>query len=247
MSQASPPTSFSPAEIRELVQELLAMDTLPPIVQAGHPVLRQRSAPFDGQLEAAELSQLITLMRKVMHDAPGVGLAAPQLGIPLQLAVLEDQFEIDEETAAARGRSPLDFLAILNPSYTPLGDTTAAFFEGCLSVSGLQAVVERPERVRLDFVTPEGQPASRDFSGWQARIVQHETDHLLGTLYLDRAELRSLSTNSEYAARWAEPGIGTARRELGFMTGQPPGGQEASGTPGASGQPEAPDQRDVSG
>jgi peptide deformylase len=219
MSQASPPTSFSPARIRELVQEMLAADALPPIVQAGHPVLRQRAAPFDGQLEPAELRQLIALMRKVMHEAPGVGLAAPQLGIPLQLAVLEDQFEIDNETAAARGRAPLDFFAILNPSYTPLGDTTAAFFEGCLSVSGLQAVVERPERVRLDYVTPEGQPASRDFTGWQARIVQHETDHLHGTLYLDRAEIRSLSTNSEYGARWAEPGIGRAREELGFMTG----------------------------
>ncbi|MEN8582441.1 peptide deformylase [Arthrobacter sp. KBS0703] len=237
MSQASPPTSLSPATIRELVQEMLAADTLPPIVQAGHPVLRQHAAPFDGQLEAAELSQLIALMRKVMHEAPGVGLAAPQLGIPLQLAVLEDQFEIDEETAAARGRVPLDFFAILNPSYTPLGDATAAFFEGCLSVSGLQAVVERPERVRLDFVTPEGGPASRDFSGWQARIVQHETDHLQGTLYLDRAELRSLSTNSEYGARWAEPGIGRARQELGFMGGRP----------GSAGTPDASGQRDASG
>lgn len=239
MTHSSPPTSFSPARIRELVQELLAMDTLPPIVQAGHPVLRQRSAPFDGQLERGELDQLITLMRKVMHEAPGVGLAAPQLGIPLQLAVLEDQFEIDEETAAARARTPLDFFAILNPSYTPLGDTTAAFFEGCLSVSGLQAVVERPERVRLDFVTPEGEPASRDFSGWQARIVQHETDHLHGMLYLDRAELRSLSTNSEYAARWAEPGIGTARQELGFMAGQPLGGQDVPGAADVPGRPDA--------
>src|SRR6476661_579974 len=219
MTHASPPTTYSPARIRETVQELLAMEALPPIVQAGHPVLRQHAAPFEGQLGPDELSRLIALMRKVMHAAPGVGLAAPQLGIPLQLAVLEDQFEIDEETAAARGRAPLDFFAILNPSYTPLGDTTAAFFEGCLSVSGLQAVVERPEHVRLDFVTPEGQRASQEFSGWQARIVQHETDHLQGTLYLDHAELRSLSTNSEYGARWAEPGIGRARQELGFMTG----------------------------
>src|SRR5919106_396234 len=109
MSHASPPTSYSPARIRETVQELLAMDALPPIVQAGHPVLRQRSAPFEGQLNAAELSELIGLMRKVMHEAPGVGLAAPQLGIPLQLAVLEDQFEVDPDVAAARGRDPLPF------------------------------------------------------------------------------------------------------------------------------------------
>ncbi|MFE4544055.1 peptide deformylase [Arthrobacter sp. NPDC056727] len=216
MSHASPPTSYSPARIRETVQELLAAESLPPIVQAGHPVLRQHAAPFEGQLEPAELSQLIVLMRKVMHAAPGVGLAAPQLGIPLQLAVLEDQFEIDEAVAAARGRAPLEFFAMLNPSYSPLGGGTAAFFEGCLSLSGLQAVVERPESVRLEYVTPDGGQVTKDFSGWQARIVQHETDHLHGRLYIDRAELRSLSTTSEYAARWAEPGIGTASRELGF-------------------------------
>lgn len=216
MTHASPPTAYSPARIRETVQELLALEALPPIVQVGHPVLRQHAAPFEGQLDPDELSRLIVLMRKVMHAAPGVGLAAPQLGIPLQLAVLEDQFEIDEATAAARGRAPLEFFAMLNPRYSRLGNGTAAFFEGCLSLSGLQAVVERPESVRLEYVTPDGGQAAQDFSGWQARIVQHETDHLHGRLYIDRAELRSLSTNTEYAARWAEPGIATAGRELGF-------------------------------
>jgi peptide deformylase len=204
-----------------MVHELLSADALPAIVQAGHPALRQRSAPYEGQLAMAELTALIGLMWKVMHAAPGVGLAAPQLGIPLQLAVLEDQFEIDADTAAARGREPLEFFAILNPSYTPLGAGTASFFEGCLSLAGLQAVVQRAERVRLEYTTPEGERTSRDFSGWQARIVQHETDHLHGTLYIDRAELRSLTTNSEYAARWAEPGIRRARQELGFLPDAP--------------------------
>ena len=219
MTHASPPTTYSPARIRETVQELLASEALPPIVQTGHPVLRQHAAPFEGQLEPDELSELIVLMRKVMHAAPGVGLAAPQLGIPLQLAVLEDQFEIDEVTAAARGRAPLEFFAVLNPSYSRLGNGTAAFFEGCLSLSGLQAVVERHDSVRLEYLTPDGGNVTKDFSGWQARIVQHETDHLHGMLYIDRAELRSLSTNSEYATRWAEPGIATASRELGFPAG----------------------------
>jgi peptide deformylase len=167
-----------------------------------------------------------------MHAAPGVGLAAPQLGIPLQLAVLEDQFEIDEAVAAARGRSPLEFFAMLNPSYSPLGGGTAAFFEGCLSLSGLQAVVERAESVRLEYATPDGGQVTKDFSGWQARIVQHETDHLHGRLYIDRAELRSLSTNSEYAARWAEPGIGTASRALGFPAGAGAGRETRTGSAG---------------
>lgn len=212
----APPTDFSAAQIRDSVEAMLAAGGLPNIVQAGHPALRQRSAPFDGQLSADLLIALIDIMRQVMHAAPGVGLAAPQLGIPVQLAVLEDKFDVDPDVAAARRRSPLEFLAIVNPSYTPMGPERASFYEGCLSVSGLQAVVTRPEGVLLEYETPEGAAVRQEFYGWQARIVQHETDHLNGILYVDRAELRSLSNNSEYTARWAEPGIGTAQTALGF-------------------------------
>jgi peptide deformylase len=217
MSTEAKATDYSAARIQETVEQILTAGVLPAIVQAGHPVLRQVAAPFDGQLDPAELGQLIDLLRSVMHKAPGVGLAAPQLGIPLQIAVLEDQFEVDPDIAAARGREPLPFFAMLNPSYRPLGSSTAAFYEGCLSVNGLQAAVSRPASVRLDFTAPDGSRQERDFSGWQARIVQHETDHLHGILYLDRAELRSLTTNAEYAARWAQPDISLARQELGFL------------------------------
>lgn len=219
MSPDAKPTDFTAARIHETVQQVLTAGVLPAIVQAGHPVLRQVAAPFDGQLSNAELGQLIDLMRSVMHKAPGVGLAAPQLGIPLQLAVLEDQFEVDAEVAAVRGREPLPFFAMLNPTYQPAGGSTVAFYEGCLSVNGLQAAVSRPEWVRLDFTAPDGTKQQRDFTGWQARIVQHETDHLHGILYLDRAELRSISSNAEYSARWAQPDISLARQELGFLPG----------------------------
>jgi peptide deformylase len=221
MTAASPPTSSTPARLRERVQEILSAGSLPPIVQAGNPVLRQRAAAFDGQISAGELDQLIALMREVMHEAPGVGLAAPQLGIPLQIAVLEDRYDVDPEAAAVRHRTPLEFLAVINPRYTAIGTETAAFYEGCLSLSGLQAVVARPERVLLRFETPGGLASELEFEGWQARIVQHETDHLHGTLYVDRAEMRSLSSNAEYAANWAEPGIGKARAALGFLPGNP--------------------------
>src|SRR6478735_10058038 len=213
------PTDYSAARISETVQEILSAGILPPIVQAGHPVLRHVAAPFDGQLTDAELGHLIDLMRSVMHKAPGVGLAAPQLGIPLQLAVLEDQYDVDPDAAALRHRSPLEFLAILNPRYTAQGSGLAAFYEGCLSLNGLQAVVSRPDTVLLDYLTPDGAAEQRVFSGWQARIVQHETDHLNGILYIDRAQLRSLSSNAEYAAHWAEPGIGRASTGLGFDAG----------------------------
>ena len=217
MSSDAKPTDFSAARIQETVQQVLTAGMLPSIVQAGHPVLRQLAEPFTGQLNDAELGQLIDLMRSVMHKAPGVGLAAPQLGIPLQLAVLEDQFVVDPEVAAARGREPLPFFAMLNPTYQPLGGSTVAFYEGCLSLNGLQAAVDRPETVRLDFTAPDGSLQQREFSGWQARIVQHEADHVHGILYLDRAELRSISNNAEYSARWAQPDISLARKELGFL------------------------------
>ncbi|MEC5181054.1 peptide deformylase [Arthrobacter sp. CG_A4] len=221
MSTEAKPTDFSAARIHETVQQILQAGVLPPIVQAGHPVLRQVAVPFDGQLSDAELGQLIDLMRMVMHKAPGVGLAAPQLGIPLQLAVMEDQVELDADVAATRGRKPLDFFAMLNPGYQPLGVSSAAFYEGCLSLNGLQAAVSRPESVRLDYTGADGTRTQRDFSGWQARIVQHETDHLHGILYLDRAELRSISSNAEYSARWDQPDIDHAREGLGFLPAVP--------------------------
>ena len=222
-SNDAPSTDYSTDRIREAVDQVLNAGVLPPIVQAGHPVLRQQAAPFTGQLDEAELARLIDLMRRAMHKAPGVGLAAPQLGIPLQVAVLEDRFDVDPEVAAARGREPLPFFAMLNPSYRPLGTAQKAFYEGCLSLSGLQAVVRRPESVRLEYTAADGSAQQRDFTGWQARIVQHETDHLHGILYLDRAELRSLSNNAEYSARWAQPDIGHARQELGFLPDDPAG------------------------
>lgn len=219
MSPIPPETTLSDEQIRETVERILAAGTLPPVVHAGHPALRQRAAAFDGQLTPDQLERLIALMRQVMHEAPGVGLAAPQLGIPLQIAVVEDQFDVDPEAAAVRKRSPLEFLALLNPRYTPLGTEYASFYEGCLSLNGLQAVVARPANVLLDFQGPDGSPAQRNFTGWQARIVQHETDHLNGVLYVDRAHLRSLSSNAEYAAHWAEPGISKAQAGLGFDAG----------------------------
>ena len=215
MSPASP-SRWSAARIAEKAAEIVGSDELPPIVQAGHPALRTQAVPFDGQLDAALLAALIAVMRRTMHAAPGVGLAAPQIGLPLRLAVLEDTWAADPSVAQTRERAPLPFLAVLNPAYVPLGEDRAAFYEGCLSVRGYTAVVRRPSRVEARWTAPDGAARRAEFSGWQARIIQHETDHLGGTLYLDRAELRSLCSNDEYSARWSHPTPEAAARELGF-------------------------------
>lgn len=210
------PSRWSPARLAEAAAEIVAAESLPEIVQAGHPVLRTQALPFDGQLDAALLAALIEVMRRTMHAAPGVGLAAPQIGLPLRLAVLEDTWAADHDVALARERAPLPFFAVINPTYLPLGEERSAFYEGCLSVRGYTAVVRRPSRVEARWTAPDGSARRAEFSGWQARIVQHETDHLGGILYVDRAELRSLCSNEEYSARWSHPTPEAAARELGF-------------------------------
>lgn len=207
--------TYTRERIRALVRGVVEQER-PPIVQLGDPVLRNPAEPFDGQLDSSELAELLATMRKAMHDAPGVGLAAPQLGIPLRIAVIEDVIPQPEDIAQVRERPPLPYFAVINPAYTAVGDETASFFEGCLSFTGWQAVVERHRTVRLEYRTPEGLDASRDFTGWPARIVQHETDHLNGVVYIDKARTRSLMSSDAYRERWAQPGIDLAQRALNF-------------------------------
>ncbi|MFF4019712.1 peptide deformylase [Streptomyces sp. NPDC001843] len=202
--------------LAEQVEELLATDGPLPIVAAGDPVLRRRAEPFEGQLGPALLERFVRALRLTMRAAPGVGLAAPQVGVGLRIAVIEDPAPVPEEIRLARGRVPQPFRVLVNPSYEGVGSGRAGFFEGCLSVPGWQAVVARHAEVRLRGEDEHGRVLDEVFTGWPARIVQHETDHLDGTLYLDRAELRSLSSNESMANRWSEPTPERAARELGF-------------------------------
>ncbi|CAL9652796.1 peptide deformylase 1 [Streptomyces griseomycini] len=202
--------------LAEQVEELLATGGPLPIVAAGDPVLRRGTEPFDGQLEPALLARFVEALRITMRAAPGVGLAAPQVGVALRIAVIEDPAPVPEEVRLTRGRVPQPFRVLVNPSYEPVGARRVAFFEGCLSVPGYQAVVARPAEVRLTGQDEHGRALDEVFTGWPARIVQHETDHLDGTLYLDRAEPRSLSSHQAVAERWSQPTAERAARALGF-------------------------------
>ncbi|WP_369191400.1 peptide deformylase [Streptomyces sp. R08] len=204
------------APLAERVEELLAVGGPLPIVSAGDPVLRSVTEPFDGQLEPALLARFVEALRVTMHAAPGVGVAAPQVGVGLRIAVIEDPAPVPDEVRVARGRVPQPFRVLVNPRYEAVGEERAAFFEGCLSVPGWQAVVARHESVRLTGLDEHGRAVDEVFTGWPARIVQHETDHLDGMLYLDRAELRSLSSNEAMAERWAQPTPDAASAALGF-------------------------------
>ncbi|WVT82577.1 peptide deformylase [Pengzhenrongella phosphoraccumulans] len=219
----------------ERVGLLLAGPDPAAIVQAGHPVLRAHAAPYRGQLEPGMLHDLIELMRRTMHNAPGVGLAAPQIGLPLAIAVLEDPGALDSDVIDVRERAALPFRVLINPVYEPVGAQRVSFYEGCLSVSGWQAVVARYRTVRLTGSDETGQAIDEVVTGWPARIVQHETDHLGGMLYIDRAELRSLIADEGIGAiLGSEPSPTTAARVLGFDLAQGAGGPlgGAGGPPG---------------
>src|SRR6185436_18593424 len=150
--------------------------------------------------------QLIEQMRETMRAAPGVGLAAPQIGKSIQLAVVEDRSEyikdIASEQLAVRQRSPIDFHVIINPQLTLLGESSVDFFEGCLSVEGYAAIVRRSAGVRVECLNERAEPITITAQGWYARILQHEIDHLNGTLYIDRMETRTFTTVENMSRVW---------------------------------------------
>jgi peptide deformylase len=189
------------------------------IVQVGNPVLRQCARPLSlAEIRSPEIRKLIKSMRACMHDAPGVGLAAPQLGLPLQLAVIEDREEYHKEVPEAllkeRERSPVPFHVIINPSIEEIGNDRAEFFEGCLSLSGFTALVPRARAVRVTCLDERGQHKTIEASGWYARILQHEIDHLAGTLYIDRMQTRSFTSMENLAAFWKGKPVEEVKSEL---------------------------------
>jgi peptide deformylase len=193
-----------------------------PIVECGDPVLRRVADPVSpADLGTDDLNFLIARMRVTMEAAPGVGLAAPQVGIAIQLAVLQDGPQqwgrLTEGERAARERHLLPFTVLVNPVLEPVDDDdVVSFYEGCLSVPGLTGIVARYRAVRVRALDEYGQPVDEILSGWPARIAQHEVDHLGGRLYLDRVETRSLSTVGNYAERWAGRPPAEAASALGF-------------------------------
>ena len=194
------------------------------IVQVGTPVLRQPARELTPEeVRGREVQELIERMRETMRDAPGVGLAAPQVGLGLRLAVVEDRAEyhagLSPEELAARERVPVPFHVVVNPRLTVEDPAPAEFFEGCLSATGLTALVRRARGVRVDALDAQGEPVTLRARGWYARILQHELDHLDGTLYLDRCELRSLCTLENHRRFHAGRTVAQVREALGLPPG----------------------------
>jgi len=190
------------------------------IVQAGDPVLRKKSRPLTkDEIKSPQIQQLIDLMRNTMREAPGVGLAAPQVGQSIQLAVIEDRAtyisDLSTDELEERQRAAIPFHVIINPKLSIVGNSTAQFFEGCLSVEGYQAIVDRALNVRVECLNERGEAVTINAQGWYARILQHEIDHLNGTLYVDRMKTRTLTTVPNAQRHWNDKSIEQVLNELG--------------------------------
>jgi peptide deformylase len=153
---------------------------LPAIITVPHPALRQHLEPvrtFDGSL-----ADLAKIMLKVMRQADGVGLAANQIGRLERMFVyaIDEDLEVDDRIIPA-----VPPQVVINPAITVMSRATTVEEEGCLSIPHLYGPVIRPARITLQGLTAEGRPFSREMADYEARVVQHETDHLNGILFLD--------------------------------------------------------------
>ena len=151
-----------------------------PILKMGDPRLLKIARPVE-RFDTPELHALIADMFQTMASAGGVGLAAPQIGVDLQLVIFG--FDNSDRYPDA---PPVPRTILLNPVIDPLSDEMEDGWEGCLSVPGLRGVVPRHRAIRYRGFDPQGQPIDREAEGFHARVVQHECDHLIGRLYPSR-------------------------------------------------------------
>lgn len=182
------------------------------VKQLGSPALREPAQPVPDSLYGTEeLRRLIEILCETMAHAPGVGLAAPQVGLPYRIVVLEDKegyFNKPDRYSLSLieklGRKALPLQVLINPVLFPTEGEKVCFFEGCLSVPGFQAIVPRFGSVHVAAFSPEGEPQEIDAVGWHARILQHEIDHLDGKLYIDWM-IPATFMSTEYDQRYWTP------------------------------------------
>ncbi len=177
------------------------------IVQIGHPVLRQKAHLLTlKEIHSKAIQTLIQDMKETMYAAPGVGLAAPQIGESIQLVTIEDQaafhVRLTKQQLKERERVPVPFHVMINPTLTIIKKTPIEFYEGCLSVAGFVGSVPRALEVNVECLNEKGEPTTLHARGWYARILQHEIDHLHGCLCVDRMKIESLSTLENYMQYW---------------------------------------------
>jgi peptide deformylase len=163
-----------------------------PVLRMGHPLLQQVAVPVE-RFGTAELRELVADMDDTMRARNGAGLAAPQIGVSLRVVI----FEVTRNPRYPQAE-PVPYTVLINPVLDPLGDERDEAWEGCLSVPGLRGVVARHSNLRYRGFDLEGRSIDRTVTGFHARVVQHEVDHLDGILYPMRvADMRRFGFEDE--------------------------------------------------
>jgi peptide deformylase len=153
------------------------------VARLGHPVLREKASDVEVKdIKAGKFKALLDDMIETMHAYEGVGLAGPQIHLPLRVFV----FEVQERVAKRRGIPKVNVGAFFNATYGAVGTETITDWEGCLSVPFLGGEVPRFKKLRIQAVDHEGDPVDLEVEGFTARIFQHEIDHTDGNVYLDK-------------------------------------------------------------
>ena len=159
------------------------------IIKMGNPILRTTSKELSvDEIKSPEIKQLISDMWETMEHAGGIGLAAPQIALPIQLTVIR----VPRESERYPESEESDEYIIFNPKITYLTEETHGFWEGCLSVPGLRGYVERPKKIKVDYLDENALAKTIELEGFLATVFQHELDHLAGKLYVDR--MKDIST-----------------------------------------------------
>jgi peptide deformylase len=181
------------------------------VARMGHPVLRARARAIEpSSIGSARIQQLIDDMFETMHEYQGVGLAAPQVHESLRLFVagfapVEDVEDVDDEEDedAADSRSAVPRMAMINPEITPIGHETVEDWEGCLSIPDIRGRVPRARQILVRAYDRRGKRIELRASGFTARVIQHETDHLDGVLFFDRMKsFETLTFLDEFGRYW---------------------------------------------
>ncbi len=166
------------------------------VLQMGHPVLRETAREIQpGEIESEHVQRLTADMIDTLHDYGGIGLAAPQIGESIRLAIIE----IPGGPTRYGELEEMPLTVFINPVIEVLDSTAEGYWEGCLSVAGLRGYVERPRHVMVRYTSAQGEPHELELKGFFATVFQHEFDHLDGKLFIDRmTDIRLLSFETEY-------------------------------------------------
>ncbi len=169
------------------------------VARMGNPVLREKARELGAsELQRPAAQKLIDDMIETMSEYRGIGLAAPQVHETVRLIVVGIQHDEDDDDEAK-----IEIVPIINPVVTPIGSDVVEGWEGCLSIPEVRGKVPRAARIRLQALDRRGKRIDWTMTGYPARVVQHETDHLDGVLFIDRMQsLESLTYLDEYSRFW---------------------------------------------